>query len=115
MLLLPALATNSSLLSSPSSNKEYCEASGSVVPPMPLPPVLNVPAYVSEPSTARANATTALLATAFVCVNTAPCAPSLRRSALGRVDAARGPVMEPVSLHAARQTAAMPYKIELRM
>src|SRR6476659_6743562 len=71
MSLLPAFTTtrNFAFLDSATAN---CDASGSPVPPMPVPPVANVPVGVSEPSAARAKATTALPLRPFVDTNTPP-------------------------------------------
>src|SRR3954470_22345534 len=51
---------------------EYCDRSGSTVPPIPVPPVRKVPMRLRDPSVARGGATTALPPVAFVSVYTAP-------------------------------------------
>ena len=69
--LLPALATTRIFALSESATAN-CDASGSAAPPMPVPPVANVPAGTSDPSAARANATTALPLIPLVETNTPP-------------------------------------------
>src|SRR6478735_6524798 len=57
--LLPALTTTRNFALSDRATAN-CDASGSAAPPMPVPPVANVPVGASDPSAARAKATTAL-------------------------------------------------------
>ena len=71
--LLPAFTTYSRWSFSLRASADW-DASGSSVPPIPTPPVLNVPPGVSAPSAARAKATTALPLAAFVVTNTPPTA-----------------------------------------